>query len=160
MSAFTKHSDGSWRDAKGFAAVVMLRKSGQIGGDPPQNVFEFVVDHYGPPIRIIWRADMEATLVDPTYLAAMIQNGYARNLTDAEAASAVPEAAGQDDRASEKVDASQEPGGGEAEAQGSGAGETAPAEAASAPNEAPATNEVQQALQALNAKRAAAAKKA
>ena len=81
-----RHSDGSWRTANGFAIVVMLRGSGKVA-DGSMRVFEFVAGHYAPPIRIVWEGD--AAVIDATLLPVMIANGYARNLTEEEAAATI-----------------------------------------------------------------------
>ena len=149
-----KHTDGSWRDGNGFAAVVMLRHSGLTAEDPPRKMFSFIVDHYKPPVVVYWGADVEATLVDPTYLSTMIDNSYARNLTDDEAATA-------------ELDSEIEPQTGDA-ASGGGQATQPPAPAATtvaktadapvAPvAKAATTNQVQAALEQLDAKKKAAA---
>lgn len=81
----TKHTDGSWRSSDGYAAVVMLRTSGTDADG--NSVFEFVVDHFGPPIRIVWHGD--ATLVDARFAPKLIAKGWARNLSEQEAHAAV-----------------------------------------------------------------------
>ncbi len=89
--ALEKHSDGSWRDPRGFVAVVMQRTSFTEGNPPHTNIFNFVAGHFEPPHTVRWPIDAEATLVDPSVINTMITEGYARHLTDEEAANATLE---------------------------------------------------------------------
>jgi hypothetical protein len=65
----------------------MLRWSGK--DEAGNNVFSFILDHFKPPVVIV--SPTEAVMIEPTYLTAIIDRGYGRNLTQAEAESAVVE---------------------------------------------------------------------
>lgn len=82
-NGFFQRSDGLWEDGKGNFAAHMLTHSGIEGEN---KFFTFRSDMVAPATKVVWPADNDVAVFNHTLARALIRRGYARTVTDEEAA--------------------------------------------------------------------------